>query len=223
MPRGIPLGLSWDKTNTGAPGQDGPKGESKSTVYAYFYTGSETPPSPPSDETIGQWSFTDGGASPTYPYVYRSEGVKTVDSNGNTSYDNWQTPILYKAWHSNSSVSQISNAEVMRLTNFGTDGMYYAADGSLFINATYLKVLDGEKTVFEAPEGGRDGTTVKLAGWTASSNLLQSEDGAVGLYSGAGYTVNTGNKNSSVRFYAGSATISNAPFMVTSDGSLYAT
>jgi hypothetical protein len=57
-------------------------------------------------------------------------------------------------------------------------------------------------------------------GWTISEYKLTSSSGTVGLYSG------TTSKNSSpIRFFAGSSgssTMSSAPFIVTANGSLYA-
>ena len=216
----------------GSPGSNGKDGDTVSTVYAYCLSTSTTPPTKPSNTptssstNTGVWSLTEPAESnmtSSKPYLYRSEGVKTISgASGTTSYDNtaWQNAVLVKAWN-NAGVPYDNYAEYLRVTNFGTDGLYYSG-GKLLINASHLKVLhtDNSKVVFEATSSSH---TVSLAGWTVDNNSIR-----VGTLGGASsmWLCSTGTSTAATiggsTSTTGWALAIGPAFGVTLGGSLYA-
>lgn len=227
--------IYWNVVTNGTPGGNGTDGDTISTVYAYCLSNDTSLDSKPSGtptaagNVAGTWYLTEPSESSmdktNKPYLYRSEGIKTISgATGTTSCTGWQNAVLIKAWN-NVSVPYDNYAEYLRITNFGTDGLYYSG-GKLLINASHIKVTSGGD--------GSSGSTVFEA--SASSSTAQigafvvNQYGLVGSYTSNSTTYYTGcrlngSSTSNIAIFAGgtSNTGSSAPFRVTNAGALTAT
>lgn len=168
-------GDEWDKqtlllTKDGEPGLPGAQGASSTStvLYAYSYTGStfaDPPESGGDPESAARWTLedrdiTDKEHNSGINYVFRAQINKTI-TDEETEFI-WSAPILYKAWN-DVGQTQISYADYLRLTNFGTaTNYYYNSEGELIIQANTLAVGSGNNQKFYASE---EANQVKIAGF----------------------------------------------------------
>ncbi len=233
----------------GADGADGSDGSTIQVVYLYYKKTNSTAPSKPTYNggTLPTgWTLAPPGVTASYPYIFVSQCTVT-----NGAYGTWSTPTCWAKYGADGadgadgSDASVTDINVFNaLTSNGTMyGCFTGASNKLYINAAYIRSgqVDADLVLAGAVAAHNiDATGGKIGGFILTKNWLKTdgtESGVYcGLYSGtyktdAYYTcnkpslVNPGTYSNG-RFYAGAPSsehIAQAKFVVTDDGSLYAT
>ena len=158
-------------------------------------------------------------------YIYNSEKEQYELVLSNTDYD--KSTEYYEKINDNEYQKLIINTQNFDITNVAWPsnkaGPFYTnIDNKLLINASYIR--SGTLEVKDKFYASIDQDDVRIAGYSADENILQSQDGSTGISSnGKQIKINNGKEeeNLDLVIWAGASNES-YPFAVTKEGRVYA-